>query len=974
MSGGKKQSAPKILKEIVRDENFFTRAFTDLWDRYFAKDNQYLNYIDENGIKWTSLEKNLNQRNIENHDYAIAEVKGLYGNIQDIDEILAHCRYKGVTFYEYLWELYSKEKSNDKVIECEKSIKDVLYITAILKTKYETEREEFTKDVQIKTYNNTREIKDDLRRLEQKMDVQIIQNKRSEQNTYGEKGKEIKIYLAASQNECGDYIEALKCFIDTWNTSNKKGVHISLYQGESNFGEEIIRSCDYYHVIVKTVAEDWMKRSYEIARNQYCSTEFPVVHFWVKSLSGLELQQAHKTRIAFRDRYIDDFGTAPNEFKNIDTIKLSIIMSIACNDLRVEENCIRASRDICFSLDSIPDFRNSETLCREKGKQDALKDRYDSLCEDYYKDSNPETYKKLENAKKELEIQRTKVSRIKENILEYMIMMADKGQNREKIDRREREAIDCIKKHKDYDRAIFTLDSQEWKLDIDACTQKVKNNKEEESSKVVEYISGQKMLISILKMKGITGESETKIINIYKDITKRSEIWQMEYDTLYEFAEFLFYQRRYPEGINQAERLRKIDELYDIISSEDKVKMFDLLGQLYYWNTGYAQAEVYYEQAIKIMEEESLTVAFTQQKLETDLRLAQLFWKTNQFEKADKKFKDILDIIEPMAQEEPENYQQILSDTYNYLGIISNKRKQFHIALEYYHKALKVRERLVEQNLSDRKGELRNLFNTYNNLGVIYKKLGNYQKSIEYHEKSIHICQRKVRENPSVYRPSIAMGYTNLAIVLCMNGETERALELCQEALDIRRKLESADSSYRAVVAKTLCEYGVIWGYANNYPKAEECFQEAIRINKKLVEADKTRTAHEPTLAKAYFHYGSLLIAKGKGRVEESNDEAEEYLNMALEVFRRFEKSNPGYYAFEMAKTCEALATVLCQSQKKRFQAEAFCRESIQYWNLLAGKCQQVFGPKYENAKKLLAQLTDNASATALNANEIPAE
>ena len=107
----------------------------------------------------------------------------------------------------------------------------------------------------------------------------------------------------------------------------------------------------------------------------------------------------------------------------------------------------------------------------------------------------------------------------------------------------------------------------------------------------------------------------------------------MEYDTLYEFAEFLFYQRRYPEGINQAERLRKIDELYDIISSEDKVKMFDLLGQLYYWNTGYAQAEVYYEQAIKIMEEESLTVAFTQQKLETDLRLAQLFWKTNQFEK-----------------------------------------------------------------------------------------------------------------------------------------------------------------------------------------------------------------------------------------------------------------------------------------------------------------------------------------------------
>lgn len=134
MSGGKKQSAPKILKEIVRDENFFTRAFTDLWDRYFAKDNQYLNYIDENGIKWTSLEKNLNQRNIENHDYAIAEVKGLYGNIQDIDEILAHCRYKGVTFYEYLWELYSKEKSNDKVIECEKSIKDVLYITAILKT------------------------------------------------------------------------------------------------------------------------------------------------------------------------------------------------------------------------------------------------------------------------------------------------------------------------------------------------------------------------------------------------------------------------------------------------------------------------------------------------------------------------------------------------------------------------------------------------------------------------------------------------------------------------------------------------------------------------------------------------------------------------------------------------------------------------------------------------------------------------
>lgn len=59
---------------------------------------------------------------------------------------------------------------------------------------------------------------------------------------------------------------------------------------------------------------------------------------------------------------------------------------------------------------------------------------------------------------------------------------------------------------------------------------------------------------------------------------------------------------------------------------------------------------------------------------------------------------------------------------------MGNDRKAF----EYYEKALKLKEKALDENHPD-------LADSYHIIGVVYNSMGNYTKALEYYEKAFSI-------------------------------------------------------------------------------------------------------------------------------------------------------------------------------------------------------------------------------------------
>ena len=174
-------------------------------------------------------------------------------------------------------------------------------------------------------------------------------------------------------------------------------------------------------------------------------------------------------------------------------------------------------------------------------------------------------------------------------------------QDKNGMDEREAEAIKNVIEYGNYDRADSLLQNSRWSLEVAELEQSMKEQKE----KVRQFISARRTLISNLKTKDMNSSQENKIIEIYEHITELSKKWQIEYVTLYEFAEFLLNQRDYKKGIAVGENLKCLYGLSDRTPAEDKARMFMLLGDLYYGKKEYEVGRINYEAVFQIFQEGS---------------------------------------------------------------------------------------------------------------------------------------------------------------------------------------------------------------------------------------------------------------------------------------------------------------------------------------------------------------------------------
>ena len=180
---------------------------------------------------------------------------------------------------------------------------------------------------------------------------------------------------------------------------------------------------------------------------------------------------------------------------------------------------------------------------------------------------------------------------------------------------------------------------------------------------------------------------------------------------------------------------------------------------------------------------------------------------------------------------------------YNNIAVVYDHKGDYDRALEFYGKALTICEKVSGK-------EHPNTASTYNNMAVAYDHKGDYDRALEYHDKALKIREKVLGEE----HPDTATTYNNMALVYSEKGDYDRALEFYGKALTIHEKVLGKEHPNTATTYNNMA---VVYYTKSDYDRALEFYIKALTIREKVLgkENPKTKIVYN-NLVKAYEKSG----------------------------------------------------------------------------------------------------------------------
>ena len=158
---------------------------------------------------------------------------------------------------------------------------------------------------------------------------------------------------------------------------------------------------------------------------------------------------------------------------------------------------------------------------------------------------------------------------------------------------------------------------------------------------------------------------------------------------------------------------------------------------------------------------------------QTILRKAILKFKQNDLYGSEKEVSKVLKIIKNT------DYNDLLYDAYNLLGLIYSDLEDYNNAMVYHNKALTSIDEKLTASFSQPKAT------SYNNIGLVFKSKKKFKEAIKYFEKGL--TEKSVlKNNPNLYATLI----NNLAYSKFKLNEKQGTQDLFFKALHIRDSLQ----------------------------------------------------------------------------------------------------------------------------------------------------------------------------------------
>ncbi len=205
----------------------------DVSEKGISKINDFINNGRSKIEKILSKEKMTSMGISEdNIAYVIAEVKGVFSEIEITDKIFRQCKYDSLNLCSFLWNEYSENKIG--FIECESDIKKALFVISETLIELIRKSEDFVKDISIQISNTV-----DDTRIEMRKEFNILKENFNKLDSYNqmildilwkilEKSQKIEMQKKSRTQEYADKWNA-NMFLNNFDKRDEKvGVNVKL--------------------------------------------------------------------------------------------------------------------------------------------------------------------------------------------------------------------------------------------------------------------------------------------------------------------------------------------------------------------------------------------------------------------------------------------------------------------------------------------------------------------------------------------------------------------------------------------------------------------------------------------------------------------------------------------------------------------------------------------------------------------------
>lgn len=323
----------------------------------------------------------------------------------------------------------------------------------------------------------------------------------------------------------------------------------------------------------------------------------------------------------------------------------------------------------------------------------------------------------------------------------------------------------------------------------------------------------------------------------------------------------------------------------------------------------------------------------------------------NKFNKAETYYERAILIYEYLEEEYPTEYEAVLAQTLNSIGILYSLTQRPVESEAAYQESLSIFKKLAE---NDPKYENR-VSMLLHNLGILYNSNQLFDESETMLLKALEIERRLAAADPKNHEPDLANALNSLGSLYSDIQRFKECETMFNEALTISRRLALDDpQTYEPNVAMILNNLATIYSNSQRFNESEALFLEALEIRRRL--AKDNPQAYEPDYATSLSNLASLYEDLQR------HAESETLFLESLEIRRRLAKENPQAYEAELTGTLNNLA--ILYSNIQRFdESEAFYLETLELRRRLAKDKPLMYNPNLATVLHNLAGLyytTDN--------------
>ena len=293
---------------------------------------------------------------------------------------------------------------------------------------------------------------------------------------------------------------------------------------------------------------------------------------------------------------------------------------------------------------------------------------------------------------------------------------------------------------------------------------------------------------------------------------------------------------------------------------------FEILGRACYLHSDYRSAMVFFNAALKLIEDNTTTTTRLDHFDVTYIYhwLGVIHKAIGDHHQAKEYYERALSI--QLNKLGPDHVD--VAKTYHNMGNLHHHLSDHQQAKQYYERALSIRlNKLGSDHVS--------VASTYHNMGNLHHDLGDYRQAKEYYERALSIRLKKLGSD----HVHVARTYHILGNLLNDLRDYQQAMEYYQSALIIQLKKLGPDHAH---VARTYYSMGILHHDLGDHKQAKEYYERALSIQLSKLGPDHV------DVASTYHNMGTLHHHLG------DHKQAKEYYERALTI--KLNKLGPDHF------------------------------------------------------------------------------